>query len=262
MIARDKQSRCGSAGSSTLKMEATCSSETSVDFQPTTLRYIPEDKTVDLKRYWRVYINPIWISDRTEENYIITNFLFWFSLLWSVKIRGRDEATNLKIKDVIMCCLVTAVVQLGRDKEDSWMWSNGGIMIRRGKPNKLLQCHFSHHVTHMKSPDAQQSISILRVKNELNRICSTCDGKEKYVQYFGHEVWRRDNHWWEVNVKMNVGLQGMKWIQLAQDIVQWWRSLPTETQTDIPLTFLFWENRNIHNSVVNNFLLFFPQIYC
>jgi hypothetical protein len=34
------------AYSSTLKMEATCSSETSVDFQRTTRRYIPEDKTL------------------------------------------------------------------------------------------------------------------------------------------------------------------------------------------------------------------------
>jgi hypothetical protein len=34
------------AYSSTLKMEATCSCETSVDFQRTTLRYIPEDRTL------------------------------------------------------------------------------------------------------------------------------------------------------------------------------------------------------------------------
>jgi hypothetical protein len=29
-----------------MKMEATCSSETSVDFQPTTRRYIPEERSV------------------------------------------------------------------------------------------------------------------------------------------------------------------------------------------------------------------------
>jgi hypothetical protein len=34
------------AYSSTLKMEATCSSEKSVDFQQTTQRYIPEDRTL------------------------------------------------------------------------------------------------------------------------------------------------------------------------------------------------------------------------
>jgi hypothetical protein len=34
------------AYSSTLKMEARCSSETSVDFQRTTRRYIPEDGTL------------------------------------------------------------------------------------------------------------------------------------------------------------------------------------------------------------------------
>jgi hypothetical protein len=35
-----------SAYSSTLKMEATCSSETSNDFQRITRRYIPEDSTL------------------------------------------------------------------------------------------------------------------------------------------------------------------------------------------------------------------------
>jgi hypothetical protein len=35
------------AYSSTLKMEATCSSETSEDFQRTTRRYIPEDRTLN-----------------------------------------------------------------------------------------------------------------------------------------------------------------------------------------------------------------------
>jgi hypothetical protein len=34
------------AYSSTLKMEATCSSETSADFRQTTRRYIPEDRTL------------------------------------------------------------------------------------------------------------------------------------------------------------------------------------------------------------------------
>jgi hypothetical protein len=37
--------------SSTLKMEAICSSETSVDTQRTTLRYIPEDGTLYLDVY-------------------------------------------------------------------------------------------------------------------------------------------------------------------------------------------------------------------
>jgi hypothetical protein len=34
------------SASSTLKMEATCSSETSADFQRTTRRYIPQDNTL------------------------------------------------------------------------------------------------------------------------------------------------------------------------------------------------------------------------
>jgi hypothetical protein len=39
-----------SAYSSTLKMEAICSSETSVGFQRTTWRYIPEDSTLHIHR--------------------------------------------------------------------------------------------------------------------------------------------------------------------------------------------------------------------
>jgi hypothetical protein len=38
------------AYSSTLKIEATCSSETSVDFQWTTRRYIPENRTLQNRR--------------------------------------------------------------------------------------------------------------------------------------------------------------------------------------------------------------------
>jgi hypothetical protein len=40
-----------SAYSSTLKLEAICSSETSVDFQRTTRRYIPKDRTLHNHRY-------------------------------------------------------------------------------------------------------------------------------------------------------------------------------------------------------------------
>jgi hypothetical protein len=40
-----------SAYSSTLKLEATCSSETSVDFQRTKRRYIQDDRTLQMKRW-------------------------------------------------------------------------------------------------------------------------------------------------------------------------------------------------------------------
>jgi hypothetical protein len=55
-----------SAYSSTLKMEAICSSETSVDFQRTTQRYIPEDGTLhnhrceNLKSYITKLFSKIW----------------------------------------------------------------------------------------------------------------------------------------------------------------------------------------------------------
>jgi hypothetical protein len=40
------------AYSSAMKMEATCSSETSVDFRRTTRRYIPEDRTVHTNSFF------------------------------------------------------------------------------------------------------------------------------------------------------------------------------------------------------------------
>jgi hypothetical protein len=42
------------AYSSTPKMETTCSSETSVDLQPSTRRYIPEDRTLQQFLYWKL----------------------------------------------------------------------------------------------------------------------------------------------------------------------------------------------------------------
>jgi hypothetical protein len=55
---------------STLRMEATCSSETSVDFQRTTRRYIPEDRTLhnhlyeNLKSYLLNIFNSIIFLER------------------------------------------------------------------------------------------------------------------------------------------------------------------------------------------------------
>jgi hypothetical protein len=47
------QRESGSKQRSTLKMEATCSSEMSVDFQRTTRRFIPEDQTCPLRPDFR-----------------------------------------------------------------------------------------------------------------------------------------------------------------------------------------------------------------
>jgi hypothetical protein len=60
-----------SAYSSTLKMDATCSFETSVDFQRTTWRYIPEYRTL----YRRVVTLPILTADQklsVDKNLFIT----------------------------------------------------------------------------------------------------------------------------------------------------------------------------------------------
>jgi hypothetical protein len=54
------------AYSSTMKMEATCSSETSVDFQRTTRHYIPEDKTL-LKHCYRLSL------ERHKKSFVLQN---------------------------------------------------------------------------------------------------------------------------------------------------------------------------------------------
>jgi hypothetical protein len=63
--------------SSTLKMETICSSETSVDFQQTTWRYIPEDSTLHLH-----------LANYFNYNDIITahNFLPICDVVWTEKL--------------------------------------------------------------------------------------------------------------------------------------------------------------------------------
>jgi hypothetical protein len=46
-----------SAYSLTLKMEAMCSSKTSVDFQQTTLQYVPEDSTLHVIFMFKILRN-------------------------------------------------------------------------------------------------------------------------------------------------------------------------------------------------------------
>jgi hypothetical protein len=46
-----------------LKMEAICSSETSVEFQRTTRRYISEDSTFLIQNYWIPIAQVYWASN-------------------------------------------------------------------------------------------------------------------------------------------------------------------------------------------------------
>jgi hypothetical protein len=71
------------AYSSTLK-ETTCSSETSVDFQRSTERYIPEDRTLHNHLYENLesYINQIWIKLPVDKVLLrvinrLTKVAFW-----------------------------------------------------------------------------------------------------------------------------------------------------------------------------------------
>jgi hypothetical protein len=52
---------------SNLKMEATCSSQTSVDFQRTTRRYIPEDRTLHNHRCENLKYYSLWTPQRERD---------------------------------------------------------------------------------------------------------------------------------------------------------------------------------------------------
>jgi hypothetical protein len=72
---------------STLKKEAICSSETSVDFQRATRRYIPEYKTLHNQRYENR--NPIWHISVTKSNFQTVTLLKSYS-----KIRKQFTVSN------------------------------------------------------------------------------------------------------------------------------------------------------------------------
>jgi hypothetical protein len=64
-----------------------------------------------------------------------------FRNLWPATCRFGMEDPNLQnTEDVVMCCLVRTVIHgwgEGKRKNDRWVWSNGWMVISRGKPNKL-----------------------------------------------------------------------------------------------------------------------------
>jgi hypothetical protein len=66
--------------SSTLMMEATCSSETSVDFQRTTRRYIPEDRT--LHNHWCENLKSYYIWNCLFLQHAYPDLLGLFTLLF------------------------------------------------------------------------------------------------------------------------------------------------------------------------------------
>jgi hypothetical protein len=48
---------------------------------------------------------------------------------------------------------------------------------------------------------------------------------------------RRSKHMWEDNIKMDlrqIGIDGANWIRLAQNRVQWWAFVNTETNLRVP----------------------------
>jgi hypothetical protein len=85
----------------------------------------------------------------------------------------RDEAPNLQIKDVILCCLVRAITNF-REVTDEY-----GEMVKcwlaEEKPKKLrenmLQCHFIYH-TYLGKSSLVSVIQMVSSLQTLHRV--TC----------------------------------------------------------------------------------------
>jgi hypothetical protein len=89
---------------STMKMEATCSSETSVDFQPTTRRYIPEDRTLHNHRCEndRSYTLILNVCVKSVFDAQLTSKKFKYHLF--VRVFGKLRQTRVcRIKDKTLC---------------------------------------------------------------------------------------------------------------------------------------------------------------
>jgi hypothetical protein len=58
----------------------------------------------------------------------------------------------------------------------------------------------------------------------------------------GKRPLRRPRRRWEDNIKLDlrvIGIDGAKWIQLAQDRVQWWASVNTMMKLRVPQSGIF-----------------------
>jgi hypothetical protein len=71
-------------------------------------------------------------------------------------------------------------------------------------------------------------VSVIK-EDEIGGTCGTHGGGERCLQDFGSEALReettgRPRRRWEVNTKMDlreIAIDGVNWIRLAQDMVQW-----------------------------------------
>jgi hypothetical protein len=87
------------AYSSTLKMEVTCFSETSVDFQRTTRRYMPGDTTLQMAGWW----NGKDMEGNGRGAFAVLFLYFpgklWKLRSWQLLSRPRLEPTTSRIQD-------------------------------------------------------------------------------------------------------------------------------------------------------------------
>jgi hypothetical protein len=102
-----------SAYSSNLKMEETCSSETSVDFQRPTRRYIPEDKTLHYHRCQNFKscvnskcINIIYKYIATFDDTVVTNLRILFRHLPGGKNKSHERHINFMIESNSETCML------------------------------------------------------------------------------------------------------------------------------------------------------------
>jgi hypothetical protein len=88
---------------STLKMEVTCSSETSADFQQMTCHYIPEDRTL-----W-IYIVCVTKEKRTRHTKLI-NELLWITLFLIMWAAVHSRSCQSTIQQTSNSCILYSVL--------------------------------------------------------------------------------------------------------------------------------------------------------
>jgi hypothetical protein len=125
-------------------MEAISSSETSIDFQQATRRYIPEDITFRFTLYLQLYRHAILFTCHQ----IIILFHPSVTIFIIIIIRGVRLSPLGTAANISLLCKAQII-------NDGDCGANGGMRIGRGTEvlgANLLQCHFVRHKSHMTRP--------------------------------------------------------------------------------------------------------------
>jgi hypothetical protein len=102
-----------------------CSSETSVDFQRTTWRYIPADRTSRFFRFllilFMVYAGAVYSSDYTEPDYrMAVNKKFWKELIAYFPLIRYRLHRKWRLQQFFYCCVCSLKAHYQRCFSFNW----------------------------------------------------------------------------------------------------------------------------------------------